>query len=188
MKVLRISLTLFGALLLFRAVDLHSEPIDWCGWLSDSYPPGCVIFQSAAGWDEYVTDLPVLPDSLRLVAVRIRGDLTACQPLCPGYHQCITGAVLGECEPSDLGCGVLDVDDDFCTTWTSPVYGTLLTFGLDGRAAGDTVRAIGIIDYRGTGVCGAGGNVLFNATFADCPDTTSAVEYMRWGTLKNIFR
>jgi hypothetical protein len=180
-------LLVMAGTLLNGAASVLSEPLDECGRLGEE-GAGCVIFVPYEHHALYVTDLPSLVDSLAGVPVRVRGDVSDCQSACyPYYDYCISGTVATVCEPSDLGCGVLREDPvDYCHTWTSPVFGTLLT-QMNGYSDGDTVRAVGIIDCLTPTTCNMG-CILRNATFYDCLDTLSAVEHPTWGGLKSLFR
>jgi hypothetical protein len=187
MKTLLLAI-IFGALLCCGASDALPTHIDHCGWLRVSHS-GCILFQSTDGGEEYVTDLLAVPDSLEHTPIKLEGDVLHCDPACsPYYYDCIIGTVVTTCEPTNLGCGVLNEDTvDFCHTWTSLVYGTLLT-QMHGRSDGDTVRVVGIIDRTLPSVCMFGDGGLFNESFYDCPDTLSAVMQMTWGNLKGLFR
>ena len=170
---------------------LGAEPIDECGLLGESYPPpGCVIFRSFETGEEYATDLPEFPDSLEFTPIRIQGTVIGyCQPDCSPYlWNCIADAVILECEPIDLGCGVLHEDVyDFCHTWTSSVHGRLLG-PLMGHADGDTVQATGIIDRYGESTCMFGEGFRWEATYVDCPDSLTAIDEMTWGRIKTTYR
>jgi hypothetical protein len=141
MRIRGLSLVLVLALVSCLVLAAFSEQIDRCGWLS-STPFGCITFEptNPTGFEHaYGTDLVALPESLLWAPVRIRGEIVYCQAPCPSGWACVTGAMIEECEPTDLGCGVLHEDPyDGCHSWISSVWGPFLT-GMGGHSDGDTV-------------------------------------------------
>jgi len=176
------------ALLLCQVPTGTAEPIDECGILSVVY--ACVAFDPLSGDGQYLLDIAAIPDSLLDVPVRVSGDAEFCDEQCDWYPfaACIDNSQISECEPQDLGCGVLTGPhwDNSCFLWNSPTYGSLLA-GLHGHSSGDTVRAVGIPDYRCATWCPASG-CLWYEVYYDCPDTNTATAWTSWGTVKMQFR
>ncbi len=181
-----IPIALFVAAWLSASI-VTAEPVDECGRFFTS--TGCVEFYPVRGQAMYITDLDSLPPGGTEIPFRLRGDLVQLERICDGwlFHECIINAAVLPCEPESLGCGVLSRDnEDACSYWTSAKYGMLVT-ALNGFSPGDTVLAVGILDYSlGTWCIGIG--FIDNPVFSACPDSLSPVVRTTWGTLKAIFR
>jgi len=168
------------------------DSIDACGWFLENLPIGCVFFYGNVddGCSVFATDFDAVPDSLDDFAlVRVRAALTWHEDWCGinWYDYVIQDPVIRPCEPVDLGCGRLYYDAaDGCHEWISSVYGGLQIYSLQGFADGDTVRAIGVIDYCWMSTCLI--SALRDVTFHPCEETPPAVKWDTWGGLKALFR
>jgi hypothetical protein len=170
------------------ASSTQPDSIDACGWFEE-FPAGCVLFYSSMddGCPHVRSDLGTLPDSIpEFQMVRVRARLTW-QRWCEDYEDyVITDPVITACPPVDLGCGVLCYDDvDQCHTWSSPTHHALSITSLQGFALGDTVRAIGTIDWCMPTFCSD--RPLVNYTFSPCK-SPPAVEHDTWGSIKVLFK
>ncbi|MBP6875753.1 MAG: hypothetical protein KBD56_06755 [Candidatus Eisenbacteria bacterium] len=174
------------ALIAGGGASAQPDSLDACGWFGKDLD-GCVYFYASlpSGCTYFGTEFAALPDSIEEYRmVRVRGKWMWSEKCGPfGVHD----PVISRCEPVDLGCGVLYYDDvDYCSTWDSPTYGSLLISFPQGYATGDTVRAMGIIEECMTTVCMLPG--LESTSFSPCEDIPPAVQRDTWGSIKVLFK
>ena len=183
-----------GGIILLLLVSLSAptasaqpDSIDAYGWFEE-YRPGCIGFQANTGGNcsYFGTDLVTLPDSIREHAfVAVHAQVIQ-QEWCHAYDLVIANPIVTPCEPVDLGCGVLFYDEEYCDFWDSPLYGCVAVSSFQGFASGDTVHAIGLINYCGVSTCFMPS--LCCATLYSCEQSPPAAGQSTWGALKALFR
>lgn len=187
------AILLLIALSAFLVQPGFAEPFDECGILWET--GACITFERAPHCTELIpTDLAILPDSLRYYRpVRIRGDLVTCYQNCGGwfYDQCLVDTQVSDCEPIDLGCGVLlgEEEEGGCcdVVWVSLNNDDVFWVGFHGHSHGDSVGVIGVPVPCVVDVCMCAGS-LWGYRYYACGDTPPATDSGTWGSLKELFR
>ncbi|MFB3910351.1 MAG: hypothetical protein ACE15D_18330 [Candidatus Eisenbacteria bacterium] len=168
------------------ATAVGGEEYQGCGTVKSWQ--GCTYFETY--WP--AEDMYLLPDT---VQVQIGAELFASGELV--YEEATCGGIpllflkfvnvrFGQCEPEDLGCGVVKSFgvDSGCYTW-APLEQPgqrILIDDLGGFASGDTVRAQGIRRaLEDVCICGCG--VLTRTFLSRCGEQS-----VTWGRIKAMFR